>query len=356
MIRATLIVGLLAAVAAAGPTRTLTFKDGKKKTVVLESCDDEGLDYSQAGKKTRVAWSDLKPESAFDARKELTPYDDAAKRMVLADFARKLKLFPEAMEQYEIALALGAMDEATYEKKAKQVETEEIAHLTAVIDTLLKSKAEPTTCLSAIKRLKSRYPDHEKNDQYAPHIKALVEILANRKETEQNAEVQAKDSKELAALRKKIEKLQGQLVKALRKAVKMREESKKPIERRSISGVKKALLEPRGAERYYKQVRKLLREMVRTDPRFRIIDKKEIQKGDDSTATQLVECYLPVARMMMRERNYRGALKMVQKILFYDPIHEEALDMAREIRKKRITFKASDITGIRGPIVTGPGG
>jgi hypothetical protein len=60
--------------------------------------------------------------------------------------------------------------------------------------------------------------------------------------------------------------------------------------------------------------------------------------------------------MMMRERNYRGALKMVQKILFYDPIHEEALDMAREIRKKRITFKASDITGIRGPIVTGPGG
>ena len=62
--------------------------------------------------------------------------------------------------------------------------------------------------------------------------------------------------------------------------------------------------------------------------------------------------YLPVARLYMRGRNYKGAVRTVQKILFYDPIHEEALEMARVIRKNRITFKASDITGIRGPIVT----
>ena len=347
-----LLVGLLAAVAAAGPTRMIEFADGRKKTVVLEACNDDVLTYSQVGRKTDVAWAKLKPRSAFMARKELTSYDDPAKRLALAEFARRLKLFPEAIEEYEIAHALGAIDEATYDDKEKQVAKEEVAHLTAVIDTLLKSKAEPTVCLDAIKRLKSRYPDHPKNADYAPHIKALVEILAQRKETEQNKVVEAKESKELAALRKAVEKQEAKIAKALSKAEKVRQNAPDAIKKRSISGIKKALIEPRGAEKYYKQARKLLRDLARIDRQFRIVDRKKLQARFDVIAVDLVECYLPVARMMMRERNYKGAVKLVEKILFYDPINEEALDMGREIRKKRIHFKASDRTGIKGPIVT----
>ena len=352
MIRAAFLVGLLVAVAAAGPTRTIEFADGRKKTVVLEACNDNVLTYSQAGRKTEVAWSALKPRSAYTARKELTSYDDAAKRLDLAEFARGLKLFPEAIEEYEIAHALGAIDEAAYDEKEKEVAKEEVAYLTAKIDTLLKSKAEPTVCLDAIKRLKSRYPSHAKNDEYAPHIKALVKILAQRKETEQNKIVEAKESKELAALRKEVEKREAKIVKALSKAEKVRENAPDAIKKRSISGIKKALIEPRGAERYYKQARKLLRGLARLDRQFRIVDRKKLQKRFDAIAIDLVDCYLPVARMLMRDRNYKGAARMVEKILFYDPINEEALEMGREIRKRRITFKASDITGIKGPIVT----
>jgi len=342
----------MANTAAAGPTRTVQFKDGKKKTVVLEWCDDAKLVYSQAGRKTEIEWSKLMPASAYEARKELTSYDDADARVALAEFARGLKLFPEAMEQYEIALALGGLDERSFEKKAESLEKEEIAYLTGLIDALLKSKAEPTTCLTAIKRLKERYPDHPKNDDYTPHIQALVDILAKAKQSENDAREQAVESKEMAELRKKLDKLQAKRVKAQAKAKKLRGESADPIAKRSISGVKKKLLAPRGAEKYYKEIRKLLRDMYKVDRQFRIIDKKELQKADDATAAALVECYVPVARLLMRERNYKSAAKMVEKILFYDPIHEEALDMGREIRKKRIHFKASDITGIKGPIVT----
>jgi len=352
MIRAALLVGLLAAIATAGTTRTLQFKDGKKKTVVLENCDDTKLVYSQAGTKTEIKWDALMAASAYEARKELTSYDDADARLALAEFARRLKLYPEAMEQYEIALALGGLDETSFEEKAEALLKEEIAYLTGLIDALLKKKAEPTTCLAAIKRLKQRYPDHPKNEEYTPHIQSLVDILAKEKQNENDALAKQADSKEMAALRKQIEKLEAKRAKALAKAKKLRDESADPISKRSISGVKKKLLAPRGAERYYKDIRKLLREMVKVDRQFRIVDKKELQKADDATAAALVECYLPVARLLMRDRNYKGAAKMVEKILFYDPIHEEAMEMGRKIRKNRISFKASDITGIKGPIVS----
>jgi len=55
------LVGLLAVVAVAGPTRMIEFADGRKKTVVLEACNDDVLTYSQVGRKTDVAWTKLKP-------------------------------------------------------------------------------------------------------------------------------------------------------------------------------------------------------------------------------------------------------------------------------------------------------
>ncbi|MEM8885597.1 MAG: hypothetical protein AAGD14_16145 [Planctomycetota bacterium] len=351
-LRVLLLIVLCAPLVWAGPTRTIESRTGKQQPGVRERVDDEGLTFSQSGRETMVGWDELKPRSAYEARKELTSYDDAAERVALADFARKLKLFPEAMEQYEIALALGGLDEAAFEKLAQQIEQEEIAYLTARIDALLKSKAEPEACLEAIKRLKSRYPTHPRNEEYQPHIERLVKILADRKQQEIDAEQQQKESKELAALRKKILKLQEKKVKALRTASKLQDEAKVYIERRSISGLKKKLLEPKGAEKHYKKARQLLRDMVRADRQFQIVDKKQVQREFDAIAKELIECFLPPARLYMRERNYKRAVKMVQKILFYDPIHEEALEMARIIRKNRITFKASDITGIRGPIVT----
>jgi len=347
-----LLTALFAGAALAGPTRTIHLQDGGKKTVVLEKFDETGLTFSQSGDETTVAWSELTPASAYEARKELTPYDDAAERVRLADFARGLQLYPEAMEQFEIALALGGLDEAAFEKKAKQVRKEEVAFLTGRIEALLASKAEPEACLAAIKRLKERYPAHPKNEEYQPRIQELVDVLAKEKQAKVDAQEKKADSEELAELREELSRYQEMKVRFLREAAELQEEAKKYVERRSISGIKKKLLEPRGAEREYKKARDCLRAMVKVDREFLVIDKAEIQKEWDTIAARLIECYLPVARQYMRGRNYKGAVETVQKILFYDPIHEEALEMARIIKKNRITFRASDITGIRGPIVT----
>jgi len=352
MIRTALVLFLLAALGSAGEKLILEFADGTQKSVTLKSFDANGLVVEQADKEYRVAWKELAPESAYAARKALTPYDDGAARLELAEFARKLRLYPEAQEQLEIALALGGLDEAAFEKRAAALQKEEIWYLTASIDTLLKAKADPATTLAAIKRLKERYPAHEANKKYEPHVKALVEQLAAAAEKEQAAVEKKVEDKELAELRAAIEKENKKKIRALAKADKLIEESKEAIAKRQVSRVKRKLVEPSGAERYLKRARQNLRNMAKLDRQFRIVTKAGLEKEWDAIEKKLISCYLEVARILMDQRNYKGAVEYVRQLLIYDPINEEALAMVDEIRKNRITFKASDITNAR-PRVTG---
>ena len=213
-------------------------------------------------------------------------------------------------------------------------------------------KAAPSVCLEAIKRLRDRYPDDAANQKYEPHIKGLVERLAQKAEAKQSKEQKAADGKALATLRAKLDKANAKKVKALAKAEQLREDSKAAIALRQVSRVKRTLVEPRGAEKYYKEARKQLRAMARIDKQGLLVSKKELQKEYEEIEAKLIECYLGVARIFMQGRNYKGAVKYVRKILLYDPIHEEALEMVEEIRENRITFRLSDITNAR-PRVTG---
>ena len=72
--------------------------------------------------------------------------------------------------------------------------------------------------------------------------------------------------------------------------------------------------------------------------------EKDLQAEYDEMEQRLVACYLEVARILLSQRNYKGTIPYVQKILYYDPIHEEALDMVETIRKNRITFRVSELT------------
>ena len=352
MVRVALISGLLAALAVAGEKLTLTFVGGKKKTVTVLSFDEEGITLVSGGKERKAAWIELKPESAYEARKALTPYDDGKGRLALARFARSLRLYAGAQEQLEIALALAGLTEEQFETEAKEIEAEEVAFLCARIDTLLKTGEHPTICLKAIKRLKERYPDHENNTRYEPHIKALVEKLAQEIEAKQAAQKKKVDDAELSGLRKALEKLDKKKLAALEKAKKLHDESAEAIEKRQISRVKNKLVEPRGAERYYKQARKYLRAQAKADRGFRIITKADLQKEYEAIETKLIDCYLKVARILLTQRNYKGAVKYVRNALYYDPINEDALDMKKTIEENRISFRMSDITYTR-PRVTG---
>ena len=149
-----------------------------------------------------------------------------------------------------------------------------------------------------------------------------------------------------------IEKENAKKIKALAKADELIKESKEAIEKRQVSRVKKKIVEPSGAERYLKQARQHLRNMAKLDRHFRIVTKEGLEKEWDAIERQLIDCYLQVARTLMGQRNYKGAVEYVRQLLIYDPINEEALEMVEEIRRNRITFKVSDITNAR-PRVTG---
>jgi tetratricopeptide (TPR) repeat protein len=347
-----LVLLLVAGPALAEETRSLTFKDGKRKSAVLESFDAAGITVRIGGRRRTLDWSDLTPASAYRARAALTPYDDGAARLELSLFATGLRLYPEALEQLEIALALGGLDEAAFEKREAEIEDLEVEYLCRRIDELLLDGSDPRTCLQAIKRLRERYPENENNAAYEGHVDALVRKLAQEAMEKQAEETRAAEDAELAGLRRGVQKIQARKRKALEKAEALRKESEPAIEKGQVSRVKRKLVEPSGAERYYKKARSHLRALARLDKHFRIVEKDALQKEYEAIEKRLIECYLGVARILMKGRNYKGAVEYVRKILYYDPIHEEALEMVEEIRRNRITFKLSDITNAR-PRVTG---
>ncbi len=348
------LVALLvpAGFAFAGPTMTIVLKGGQKRTVKLKSFDEGGLTYEQADAEHTIEWNKLAPRSAYGARKALTPFDDGVKRKKLSDFAAERHMYPEAIEQLEIAVALGGIDEAGYEKREAELQKAEVAYLRLRIDELLKSKANPEECLAAIKRLKERYPDHDANRAYEAQIQALVDQIAKKKQAALAKKEKKTVDKAMAKLQKRVQAENKKRHKAFATAETLFKESDAAIAKRQVSRVKKKLVEPVGAERYYKKVRKHLRNIARLDRAGQIVPKAELQKQYDVIRDRLVECYLRVARSLMQQRNYKGAVKYVRKVLYYDPIHEEALDMVEEIRKNRITFKVSELTNAR-PRVTG---
>jgi len=345
-------LALPGALALAGRTMTIIEKDGKKRVVELESFDDAGLTYEQGGSRETVAWNELAPRSAYEVRKALTPFDDAVQRRKLSRFAAERHLYPEAIEQLEIAAALGGIDEAGYEKRERELREAEILYLRLRIDKLLASKAEPEACLAAIKRLKERYPNNEATRAYEPRIQELVDRIAKRKQAALDKKEQKKVDREFARLQRRVAKEDAERKEDFERGEKLFKESDEAIEMRQVSRIKKKLLMPRGAERYYKKARRHLRNLARIDREGRVIPKAELQKQYDLIGDRLVECYLRVARSSMRQRNYKSAAEFVRKVLYYDPINEEALDMVEEIRKNRITFKLSEITNAR-PRVTG---
>ncbi|MGH7161886.1 MAG: hypothetical protein ACREID_00265 [Planctomycetota bacterium] len=352
MQRIAALLAVLAASAWAGEKVTLVFRDGKTLVAEPAACDAEGVTVGTGPVARTIPWKELTPASAYATRKALTDSADGPARLELSAFALSLGLHPEALADLEVALALGAISEADFEAREEAIEKEEIEALRGRVDALLETGDDPKACLDAIRRLKERYPDHPANADYQPQVDALVEALRKEADEQVDAKEAAQDDARLAALRKALDSLAGKKNAALAKAEALKKAGVEAAAKGQVARARRNLVEPTGAERQYKLARALIRDMVRKDRSFAVIAKTAIQKEYDAIERSLVDCYLHVARMLMRERNYKGAVEYVRKILLYDPIHEEALEMAEEIKKNRIHFKASDVTNAR-PRVTG---
>ena len=238
------------------------------------------------------------------------------------------------------------------EKRSKELETAEVKYLGDRVDFLIEMDREPAECLAAIKRLKTRYPAHEVTDKYGAEIPRLVKAMEEQAKEREAVAQMAKEGKTAKALRKKIESYLKKKDKAIAEGDELKKEGFEAADKGVISRVKKRCLGARGAEGKYKKARDYLRKIVSKDRTFSVVSKESLRKDEDQIIERLIEIYLKVTETYMRDRNYKRAWEFVHKVLLYDPIHEDALEIRDEIKKKRITFKVSDITNAR-PRVNG---
>jgi hypothetical protein len=328
-------LALLVVAAAADPQMALEFADGTTKTMTVSVCDDDGVYIGSGLQRTLIPWTRLTPACALRVRTALTPPTDVQARRELAAFARQLKLYPEALEAWEIVLALGGIDAAGYRARKEELEAEEQAYLCSRIDALLASGEEPAACLAAINSLATRYPDHAANAKYEPKVAKLKEAVA--------AAGPGPDAALLERLKEEVRELEAAKREHLEKAEALRLEAAPAIEKQQLTRIRKLLLGPKGAELQYKKARDCLRAIARADKRFLVTVRNDLQKEFDRIGRELIECYLTVARSLMRQRNYKGTVEYLRQILLLDPIHEEALDMVDEIRRNRIHFESPGI-------------
>ena len=351
--RAWILVLALCGTAVAEESLELTFKDGKKVTATVSGGDDETVTLGKGKTERKVKWTELAPESAFRARKSLSAYDDGAAHLVLAEFALSLRLYPQAQEELEVALALGALGEDAFEKRAAGLKEAEVDMLTSKVESCLEKGEEPTVTLGAIKQLKKRYPDHVINKAYEPLIKALVAQIEKSALEQQSNERQVADEAALKDLKKKLAKIRKKKDKELRKADELKAEGLEAAGKGIVSRVRKRLVEERqSAVAHYKKARTYLRRMRRMDPQFTVLDREKLRKEYDRIEKDIVACYLAAAEVYLDQRSYKRAVLYVYKVLLYDPINERALEMKAEIARNRIHFRVSDISNAK-PRVSG---
>lgn len=329
-----------AALAAQEEGIALRLVDGSVETVAVSSFDEEGVFTRSGAAERKIPWASLRPDSAFLARKTLTPPNDGAARCDLVRFARALKLFPQALDELEVSLALGGMDADEFEKGREEIRAEEQEYLCSRIDALLASGKEPKACIEAIRALSERYADHPGNAKYAPRVAELAKAAA-----EAEPERPPGAEHDLPGLRKTIGELRARKDKALARAEALQEEAEAAVAKGQLSRIKKTLLKPSGAEKCYRDARDCLRAMARADKNSLVTAKADLRKEYTRIGTRLVDCYLVVARALIRERNYKETAEYVRKVLLLDPIHEEALKMIEDIEKNRIGFRSSATGG-----------
>ncbi|MFQ5844836.1 MAG: hypothetical protein ACE5JG_07600 [Planctomycetota bacterium] len=346
--RAWIPVLFVASAAVAGPALDLHFKDGRKVTATVSAHDAETVTLGTGATQRKVRWAELRPESAFRARRALTPYDDGPARLRLSEFAAAHRLFPQALEELEVTLALGGLTEDQFERRARALREAEVEALSEKIESCLEKGEEPAVTLDAIKALRKRYPDHPINRIYEPLVKQLVGKLEKSARSLQEAERRIEDAAAVADLKQHLAPVRRKVDRALAKAAELKEKGLQAAARDVVSGTRKKLVDERiGAVAWFKKARTSLRKLAKLDRGFRVLDREALRKEYDRIEKDLVDCYLTAARVYLGQRNYKRAALYVYKVLLYDPIHEEALEMKEEIGRNRIRFKASDITNAR---------
>lgn len=293
----------------------------------------------------RLPWSALTALGFYRCQRALAPVADGDARLKLGLLAVDLGLYIEAREEFEKALALGALQKSEFAERVAGAERAAVENGVA----LARQRAESGDLEGALEVARS-LRQHFSEAPGAGSIARLVADLVKRIETldaqaleeqEELARIQVASRREKEILERRLRATAG-----MENGDHAAKESARYREQGSVTRARKFAEQ---ADELYQDARlqlgRLRRILPETDPERR----EALARLATLDRTQFALRF-GMARFFADSKTWSHAERWLQLASYIDPVNPELIALREEVASVRIRYRLSDMTNAR-PIV-----
>lgn len=349
---ALVVVLLLAAPAAlAKDTRPveLPLTSGKSLTGVVEEANEREVVLRLGAEQIRrIPWSSLTPTGYYRAKRAVAPAADGKARLQLAELAVDLGLYVEAREEYEKALALGAIKKSAFAKAVAAAESDAVRNGVQYAERLADS-GDLEAAMEIARKLKLHFAT-------APNAGAVNKLVASLVKRVQTLDAQAaKEQAELERVvveskrEKEILRRKTKALDLFKNALKQQPEWQKYRDRGSLTRARRIA---DAMDSMFQEARINLGRLRRILPRGHEARKEVLAQLTKLDKAQF-DLRLAMAEYEKSATAWKKAELWAAKASYIDPVHPDLVELRDYLMTNRIRYRVSDVTNARGR-VSGP--
>jgi len=341
-----LTVLMSAASVATAADDILTLKNDKIVVGQIKSLDEKGVTVVTKDGEAKYDWAALVPRCQYEVRSDHLGEKDADGHAGLADFCLDNRLFAEARSEANIAKALGYDDRKALAGFLATVNQAEADYTFAKVEQLI-AEQDFDKAREEIRRFLRQAPPSDFTDR----ARAMVADLIRRRDAQI---IRNEEEKKLAVKLEKKQKLTERIEKLTAEVKKYRDAATtayaEGVRYHNLGNITRAKKGYEACEHFLFRAHHTLSRIQRLVRRGATFDKASEEKS--AIRARLVEVYLGLARLHVSQRNYKRGMPFLLKVLFLDPVNEEALILRDKVNANWLRTSARRLTNTPGVRVT----
>jgi hypothetical protein len=328
---------------ATGVRIELPLQNGKTLSGVLEGTDAaEVVLLVGPGERRRVPWSQLAPLGVWRVRAATAKADDGPARRALAELAADLGLYAIARAEFEKALALGAIDAASY--RAEVADAERRAIETGIARAQRAADAgDVETALAVARELKIDFASAVDAPRVEALLATLVARIGDRDRDQSAAKAEVEKVMVEAEKQKRIERHRFEARRQTAAGDRAAADARAQMPNAVVSRVRR---HGEAAADAYEDARRALGRLRRiAGPTGALRDETTASLGD--LDRRQYAFLFEAAKFFWDARVYATAEEFAARAAFVDPVDPRLLELRDEMRNVRMRRRLSDVTNAR---------
>jgi hypothetical protein len=329
--------------AGSAPRVELPLQNGKTLEGALESSDaTEVVLLTGPGARRRIPWSQLAPLGVWRVRAATAKPDDGPARRALAELAADLGLWAVARAEFEKALALGAIDAASFRSEVAEAERRAID--TGISRAQRAADAGDVEVALAIAReLKMDFSTAVDAPRVETLLASLLSRIGDRDRDQEAARAEVEKVLVEAEKQRRIERHRFEARRQSAAGDKAAGDARAQMPNSVVSRVRR---HGEVAANAYEEARRALGRLRRiAGPSGPLRDEVNAALVD-LDRRQFAFLY-EAAKFFWDARVYATAEEFAARAAFVDPVDPRLLELRDEIRSVRMRRRLSDVTNAR---------